>query len=366
MPDLKNVLVTGGAGFIGANFVRALLSRRPGAKIIVLDLFTYAGHRESLEELERAIGDGTVTIVQGDICDKDAALKIMIERAIDTVVHFAAESHVDRSIHGPEAFIRTNVLGTFELLEAARTAWTGVDPARIRFHHVSTDEVYGSLGPGDPPFSETTPYDPSSPYSASKASSDHLVRAYQRTYRLPATISNCSNNYGPFQHPEKLIPLMILNAVRGRDLPVYGDGKQRRDWLYVEDHCRAILDILERGGAGETYNIGGASEQENIEIVGAVVREIDRRLPPLPGRISRAELVKHVADRPGHDRRYAMDFSKISRTLGWKPQHTFEEGLAKTIDWYLTCPRWLSAVMNKGRDFEEWQKKNYESREAKA
>lgn len=359
---MKNVLVTGGAGFIGSNFIHCLLQKNRALRVVVLDSFTYAGHRESLEGLERPLADGSLEIVAQDICTKGAALKILIERGIDTVVHFAAETHVDRSIHGPEAFLRTNVMGTFELLEAARTAWAGVDPARVRFHHVSTDEVYGSLGPGDPAFKETTPYDPSSPYSASKAGADHLVRAYHRTYKLPITISNCSNNYGPFQHPEKLIPLMILNALMGKALPVYGDGKQRRDWLYVSDHCEAILRILEAGTVGETYNIGSGSDVENLKIVETICDELDIRMPMGTGRIPRREvLIEHVQDRPGHDRRYAVDCSKISRELGWTAAHAFTDGLKKTVDWYLSSAAWVKAVMHNG-DYETWMSKNYAQR----
>jgi len=366
---MKNVLVTGGAGFIGSNFVHTLFQaagpghRNRALRVFILDSFTYAGHRESLEGLERPLADGSLEIVPRDICEKGAALKIMIERGIDTVVHFAAETHVDRSIHGPEAFLKTNVMGTFELLEAARTAWAGVDPERVRFHHVSTDEVYGSLGPGDPAFKETTPYDPSSPYSASKAGADHLVRAYHRTYKLPITISNCSNNYGPFQHPEKLIPLMILNALMGKTLPVYGDGRQRRDWIYVSDHCEAILRILEDGKSGETYNIGSGSDVENLKIVETICDELDIRMP-LPQGVPRREiLIKHVQDRPGHDRRYAVDCSKISRELGWTAAHAFTDGLKKTVDWYLSSAAWVKAVMHNG-DYETWMAKNYEARKA--
>jgi dTDP-glucose 4,6-dehydratase len=359
---VKNVLVTGGAGFIGSNFVHHLFQKVPGVRVFVIDIFTYAGHGESLSDLERQSAEASLNVAQLDICDQEIMLKYMIQRGIDTVVHFAAESHVDRSIHGPEAFVRTNVLGTCALLEAARHAWAGVDPERVRFHHISTDEVYGSLAwVDDPPFTEKTPYDPSSPYSATKAAADHLVRAYHRTYKLPVTISNSSNNYGPFQHPEKLVPLMILNSLLGRELPVYGDGLQRRDWLYVGDHCDAILAILERGRVGETYNVGGGAEISNRHMVEMIADVVDEKRPD-PELAPRRGLIRNVADRPGHDRRYAIDHSKITKELGWTPKHSLQDGIRSTVDWYLSNAPWLKAVLEKDGDFAKWTQKNYRER----
>jgi dTDP-glucose 4,6-dehydratase len=350
---MKNVLVTGGAGFIGSNFVRTLSAKEPDARIVVLDALTYAGRRENLNET-------FLTFVPGDIRDT-ALVTDLLGTGIDTVVHFAAETHVDRSILGPAAFIETNVKGTFTMLEACRKVWEAVPANGIarRFHHVSTDEVYGSLGPEDPPFSETTAYDPSSPYSASKAGADHLVRAYSRTFGLPITISNCSNNYGPFQYPEKLIPLVILNALEGKPLPVYGDGKQRRDWLYVEDHCEAIYEILRNGSVGETYNIGGGVERENIDIIRLICQYLDL-LAPRPGGQLYETLITFVVDRAGHDRRYAISSKKIVAALGWTPSHSLAHGIEKTVQWYLSNRAWLEAV--KARGLEEWIRANYESR----
>jgi dTDP-glucose 4,6-dehydratase len=342
---MQNVLVTGGAGFIGANFVRWLLRERPAVKIVTLDALTYAGRRESAPEDRRNV------FVHGDIRDRALVEKLLREHAVETLVHFAAESHVDRSILGPEAFVQTNVVGTFQLLEAARAA--GVK----RFHHVSTDEVFGSLGPDDPAFTETTPYDPRSPYSASKAASDHLVRAYVHTFGLPATISNCTNNYGPFQFPEKLIPLMISNARAGKPLPVYGDGKQVRDWLYVEDHCEALVAVIERGRVGETYNIGGGVQPTNLEVVERLCAILDELEP---GR-RHADLIKFVTDRPGHDRRYAMNIEKIGRELGWRPRFGLEEGLRLTVRWYLENAGWVKSIQETG-DFQKWMNRNYEQR----
>jgi len=325
--------------------VRWLLRERPSVKIVTLDALTYAGRRENVPE------DSRTVFVHGDIRDRVLVEKLLREHAIDTLVHFAAESHVDRSILGPEAFVQTNIVGTFQLLEAARTV--GVK----RFHHVSTDEVFGSLGPNDPAFTETTPYDPRSPYSASKAASDHLVRAYVHTFQLPATISNCTNNYGPFQFPEKLIPLTISNARSGKPLPVYGDGKQVRDWLYVEDHCEALVAVIERGRVGETYNIGGGVQPTNLEVVQRLCAILDELEP---GR-RHAELIKFVTDRPGHDRRYAMSIEKIERELGWRPKFSLEKGLRLTVRWYLENESWVKRIQESG-DFQTWMNRNYEQR----
>lgn len=354
---MKNILVTGGAGFIGSNFVRLLIQKDPEARVAVYDSLTYAGNLDNLAGIPR----DRWTFVEGDVADPKHVGFVFDELGIDTVVHFAAESHVDRSIHDPWSFIGTNIMGTFVLLEAAKKAWAG--KLGNRFHHVSTDEVYGSLGPKDKPFTETTAYDPSSPYSASKAAADHLVRAYFRTYGLPITISNCSNNYGPYQYPEKLIPVIILNANEGKELSVYGDGRQIRDWLYVEDHCEAILQILERGKLGETYNIGGDCEKENIWIVKQICGILDCH-HPLVGSFGikpREELIKHVADRPGHDRRYAIDFDKLYKETGWQPAHSMSQGLKKTIDWYLANGKWVEDVKARG-GHAEWLKTNYEMR----
>jgi dTDP-glucose 4,6-dehydratase len=356
---MLNVLVTGGAGFIGSNFVRHLLRAEPRTTIVDLDALTYAGSPENLKELP----DQTRHIlVEGNICDRALVDDLLRRHRIDTIVHFAAESHVDRSILGPEPFIQTNVVGTFTLLEAARQYWLAekiTASERHRFHHVSTDEVYGSLGPNAAPFSETTPYAPNSPYAASKAASDHLVRAYGHTYGLPITISNCSNNYGPFQFPEKLIPLMILNALAGRPLPVYGDGRQIRDWLYVEDHCEAIHLILTRGQPGETYNIGGGNQPANLTIV----RTICDMLHELrPAAASYHRLIEFVTDRPGHDRRYAMDITRIRRDLGWEPRHSLTEGLRLTAEWFLSHSDWTAAI-EKQQSYQHWMDTNYEQRE---
>jgi dTDP-glucose 4,6-dehydratase len=318
------ILVTGGAGFIGSNFVLSTLKERD-EPIVNLDKLTYAGSRRNLERL----GDDPRHIfVQGDICDRELVRGLLKKYSPRAIVHFAAETHVDRSISGPAQFIQTNVAGTFSLLEEAR-AFAG----DIRFLHVSTDEVYGSLAPDKPAFAETTPYAPNSPYAASKAASDHLVRAYHHTYGLPTVATNCSNNYGPRQFPEKLIPLTIANALSGKPLPVYGDGRNVRDWLYVEDHCEAVRLVLERGRVGETYNIGGGCEKENIDVVKTICNLLDELRPRKGGR--HAELITFVKDRPGHDRRYAMDASKIARELGWRPRESFESGLAKTVRWYM-------------------------------
>jgi dTDP-glucose 4,6-dehydratase len=359
---MQRVLVTGGAGFIGSNFVRYLLQAEPDVSILNLDALTYAGSRENLKDIP---DPARHTFVEGNVCDRVLVDDLLRRHHIDTIVHFAAETHVDRSIHGPEPFVRTNVMGTFTLLEAAREYWLAEASSRLgsrRFHHVSTDEVYGSLGPGDPPFSETTPYAPNSPYAASKAASDHFVRAYGHTYGLPVTISNCSNNYGPFQFPEKLIPLMILNAMAGKPLPVYGDGQQIRDWLYVEDHCQAIHSILARGRAGETYNIGGGNQPANLTIVQTICDMLDEFRP---SSTSHSTLIQFVADRPGHDRRYAMDIGKVRRELGWAPRHSLTDGLRDTVEWFLSHPDWTAAI-EKQLAFQDWMGRNYEKREKPA
>ena len=334
---MKRLLVTGGAGFIGANFIRHWRRRHPADRVVNLDALTYAGNLENLAEVERHAG---YRFVHGDIGDTALVARLLREEAIDALVHFAAESHVDRSILGPGAFVSTNVQGSFSLLEAAREVW-GRGERGERFVHVSTDEVYGSLEADEPAFTETTPYRPNSPYSASKAASDHLVRAYFHTYGLPVLTTNCSNNYGPYQFPEKLIPLTILNALRGDPLPLYGDGMNIRDWLYVEDHCAAIETVLLGGRLGETYNIGGGNQWPNLHIVQRICERLDARAP---GARPRRELIRFVTDRPGHDRRYAMDGSKLARELGWSPSHDFETGLDATIDWYLEHRDWCERV----------------------
>lgn len=343
---MKKVLVTGGAGFIGSNFVRYLLDAEPQVQIVNLDALTYAGSLENLKDLPAdAEHTGRYVFVQGDICNRDLVRSLLNQYQVDTIVHFAAESHVDRSILNPEPFIQTNVIGTFVLLEAARQYWLvekSLSMEQVRFHHVSTDEVYGTLKPDDPAFSETTPY------AASKTSSDHLVRSYNHTYQLPATISNCSNNYGPRQFPEKLIPLIILNALSGKTLPVYGDGQQIRDWLFVTDHCEAIHKILAQGVSGETYNIGGNNQSANLIIVEMICDLLDK-LQPLaePHR----NLIKFVTDRPGHDRRYAMNISKIEYELGWHPRYNLSDGLFATVQWILANPNWVVAIQ-KQREYQ--------------
>ncbi|GAB6195212.1 dTDP-glucose 4,6-dehydratase [Lysobacter xanthus] len=335
-------LVTGGAGFIGGNFV--LDAVRRGVRVVNLDALTYAGNRDTLASLD---ADPNHVFVQGDIGDAALVARLLAEHRPDAVVNFAAESHVDRSIDGPAAFVHTNVVGTLALLEAARDYWRSLEGAAgdaFRFLHVSTDEVYGSLGDTGK-FAETTPYAPNSPYSASKAASDHLVRAFHHTYGLPVLTTNCSNNYGPYQFPEKLIPLIIARALKGEPLPVYGDGRNVRDWLFVGDHCTAIARVLEAGRVGETYNVGGNAERENIEVVRAICRLLDARRPLADGR-ARESLITFVADRPGHDRRYAIDASKIERELGWSPTLTFEEGIERTVDWYLQHQPWVDRVLD--------------------
>jgi dTDP-glucose 4,6-dehydratase len=356
------ILVTGGAGFIGANFVLDWLAQSDEA-IINLDKLTYAGNLENLVSLQ---GDTRHTFIRGDIGDANLVASLLNEHKPRAIINFAAESHVDRSIHGPEDFIQTNMVGTFHLLEAVRAYWSGLNnetKQSFRFLHVSTDEVYGSLAKGEPAFSETRRYEPNSPYSASKAASDHLVRAYHHTYGLPVLTTNCSNNYGPYHFPEKLIPLMIVNALAGKPLPVYGDGQQIRDWLYVKDHCSAIRRVLEAGRVGEVYNIGGCNEKPNIEIVHTVCALLDELRPlstahsPLP---SYRSLITYVADRPGHDRRYAIDAGKIEHELGWKPAETFETGIRKTVQWYLDNQSWVSNVQSGA--YRTWVEKNYQGR----
>jgi dTDP-glucose 4,6-dehydratase len=348
------ILVTGGAGFIGSNFVLDWLacSDEP---VLNLDALTYAGNKENLAPLQ---GDSRHVFVQGDICERTLIDRLLAEYRPRAIVHFAAESHVDRSIHGPAAFMRTNVEGTFTLLEAARGYWSllaGEQRTAFRFHHVSTDEVYGSLTPDAPPFSETHLYQPNSPYSASKAASDHLVRAWFHTYGLPVLTSNCSNNYGPLHFPEKLIPLMIVNALAGKPLPVYGDGQQVRDWLYVADHCHAIRTVLAKGRPGETYNVGGGNERTNLQIVRAVCALLDELRPDPSGPYSR--LISHVTDRPGHDRRYAIDARKIQDELGWRAAETFESGIRKTVQWYLKNESWVARVQSGA--YREWVDRQY-------
>jgi dTDP-glucose 4,6-dehydratase len=349
------IFVTGGAGFIGSNFILQQLGTDAATSLVNLDKLTYAGNLRNLE----AIGtDRRYEFVHGDIGDRSVVRRLLEQHQPSAIVHFAAESHVDRSIRGPDDFIRTNVDGTFSLLEEVRAYWTGLsgdEARRFRFLHVSTDEVYGSLGPHDAPFSETTAYAPNSPYSASKAASDHLVRAYHHTYGLPTLTTNCSNNYGRFQFPEKLIPLMILNARDGKLLPVYGDGQNVRDWIYVADHCEAVALVLARGTPGETYNIGGWNEKPNLEIVHAVCDIVDEMAPRAAG--SRRELITFVKDRPGHDRRYAMDARKIERELGWRPKETFETGIRKTIRWYLENEEWVKDVTS--GSYRQWIATHY-------
>lgn len=353
---LTNILVTGGAGFIGSNFIRYLFSRKDFfGSIINLDSITYAGNLDSLKDVEASYGGSRYSFIHGDICDRTLVDELFGNFNIDTVVHFAAESHVDRSILGPEMFIKTNVMGTFTLLNAAHLAWENRDD--VLFHHISTDEVYGSLGELGY-FNEKTPYDPRSPYSASKASSDHLVRAYNHTYGLPITLSNCSNNYGPYQFPEKLIPLMIMNMVEGKALPVYGDGKNIRDWIYVEDHNNAVWLIMQKGKPGESYNIGGENEWTNINLLKKLMDIVGTRIGKNQDELE--SLIIYVKDRPGHDRRYAIDCSKIKRELGWKQNFEFEAGLEQTVDWYLASRDWISRVQS--GEYRNWIEQNYSIR----
>ena len=346
MPASKTFLVTGGAGFIGSAVVRELIDNSPH-RVVNLDKLTYAGNLESLASVAE---NKRYHFIQADICDGEHMRQVFTEHQPAIVMHLAAESHVDRSIDGPDDFMRTNIMGTYALLEAARSYWTQLKSSTpeqadaFRFHHISTDEVYGDLHGTDDLFTEQTPYAPSSPYSASKASSDHLVRAWGRTFGLPVVLTNCSNNYGPYHFPEKLIPLMILNALEGKPLPVYGDGQQIRDWLYVEDHARALILVAQQGVLGQTYNIGGHNEKTNLEVVHRICDLLDERVAPLPDGKSRRELITFVQDRPGHDVRYAIDAGKIQRELGWTPAETFETGLARTVDWYLNNRTWWQRV----------------------
>ena len=365
---MRRLLVTGGAGFIGSNFVHHWLAAHPADRVVVLDALTYAGNHSNLASAE---GRSTLRFVRGDICDRALVEQLLREESIDTLVHFAAESHVDRSIHGPDAFVRTNVLGTHVLLEAARAVWLGERRSALhRFHHVSTDEVYGSLGPADPAFTETTPYAPNSPYAASKAGSDHLVRSYHHTYGLATTISNCSNNYGPYHFPEKLIPLTIVNILLGRELPIYGDGRNVRDWIHVRDHCRGIELILQQAAAGSVYNIGARCESENIELVRtlcALADEAFREDPQLAQRFpespaargsTSASLIRFVRDRPGHDRRYAIDCTRIERELGFRALIQPPAGLRDTLHWYLQHEPWWRAVMD--GSYQQWLDRQYQ------
>jgi dTDP-glucose 4,6-dehydratase len=362
MRKLKNVLVTGGAGFIGCNFIRILLQKTPSwnGKIINLDDLTYAGNLSSLECVHDKFFGKRYFFEKGNICDLNFAKSIFEKYEIDTVVHFAAESHVDRSILNPDSFIKTNIFGTFNLLEIARNFWKSADGSfseKFLFHHISTDEVYGSLG-GSDYFKETTPYSPRSPYSASKASSDHLAMAYHHTYGLPVTISNCSNNYGPYQFPEKLIPLMLLNMINEKNLPIYGDGKNVRDWLFVEDHADAIWSVLNNGKTGEKYNIGGENELDNLTLLHSLMEIVSQKIGIDKNKI--AQKIIFVKDRPGHDRRYAIDCFKIKKELNWKQNTNFKEGLLKTVDWYLENKKWIASILS--GEYKNWLQKNYKNR----
>jgi dTDP-glucose 4,6-dehydratase len=350
------ILVTGGAGFIGGNFVLEWLSVPSNEGVVNLDKLTYAGNLATLESLK---DDPRHIFVHGDIGDKELVAKLLKEHQPRAVINFAAESHVDRSIHGPAEFVTTNIVGTFNLLECAREYWNGMDLSAkktFRFHHVSTDEVYGSLSATDPAFTETNTYEPNSPYSASKAASDHLVRAWFHTYDFPVVTTNCSNNYGPYHFPEKLIPLVILNALNSKPLPIYGDGQQIRDWLYVGDHCSAIREVLANGKLGETYNIGGWNEKANIDVVKTICAILDELKPRSDGK-SYVEQITYVKDRPGHDRRYAIDASKLERELGWRPAETFDTGIRKTVQWYLDNPIWIEGVVS--GSYRDWLSKQY-------
>jgi len=363
MEPRRTLLVTGGAGFIGTNFVRRVLEKRMVQRVINLDRLTYAGHAANFDDLDPALSDRHL-LVHGDIRDAGLLARLFQEHRPGAVVHFAAESHVDRSIQGPEAFVETNVVGTFRLLQAALDHWNEQGrPNGFRFLHVSTDEVYGSLEPDAPPFTEEHPYDPSSPYSASKAASDHFVRAYGRTYGMPVLVTNCSNNYGPFQFPEKLIPLALLEILSGRPVPVYGDGSNIRDWLFVTDHCDALFRVLEDGVAGETYHIGGNAERTNLEVIRLLMDLVDRRLGR-PSDVPLQDRIRFVADRPGHDRRYAMGCTKIDQALGWRPAHTFEQGMERTVAWYLDHPGWVKGIQTGA--YREWIRQNYDQRESSA
>jgi dTDP-glucose 4,6-dehydratase len=349
-------MVTGGAGFIGSNLIHYLFEKSGfTGRIVNVDALTYAGNLESLAGVEKQYGGSRYFFVKADICDRAAMEKVFADYHVDAVAHLAAESHVDRSIHGPEAFIKTNVMGTFTLLDVARNAWKGRDD--VLFHHVSTDEVFGSLGDTGY-FTESTPYDPRSPYSASKASSDHLVQAYHHTYGLPVTLTNCSNNYGPYQFPEKLIPVMMLNMLEGKPLPVYGDGRNIRDWLYVEDHNAAVWTVMTRGRSGQTYNIGGENEWENIKLLDRLIELVAKEKGVEPE--TYRTLISYIKDRPGHDRRYAIDCSKLKTELGWKQEHSFEDGLLATVKWYLGNPAWIEGV--RSGEYRNWMERNYGTR----
>ena len=360
--EIENcILVTGGAGFIGSNFIQSSMAsgHRPATPIVNVDLLTYAGNPANLAHLP---GSAPYTLIHGDICDRALIERTLAKYKPRAIVHFAAESHVDRSITGPETFLRTNIEGTFNLLRTARSFYEGLNPesrAAFRFLHVSTDEVYGTLSPSDPAFHENTPYAPNSPYAASKASSDHLVRAWVHTYGFPAIITNCSNNYGPYQFPEKLIPLMITHALTGKPLPVYGDGQQVRDWLYVGDHCSALRTVLEHGLVGETYNIGGGNQQSNLAVVETLCALLDELRPNSPF-APHGQLIRFVQDRPGHDRRYAIDARKIESELGWRAAESFETGLRKTVQWYLNNPDWITSVTSGA--YQQWITTNYSTR----
>lgn len=350
------ILVTGGAGFIGGNFVLDWLADPNAEEIVNLDKLTYAGNLTTLNSLEK---DSRHVFVHGDIGDKELVTKLLQQYQPRAIVNFAAESHVDRSIHGPAVFVQTNIVGTFNLLECAREYWNKLDgdiKSRFRFHHVSTDEVYGSLSSTDPAFAETNSYEPNSPYSASKAASDHFVRAWFHTYGFPVVTTNCSNNYGPYHFPEKLIPLVILNALNAKPLPIYGDGQQVRDWLYVGDHCSAIREVLARGQLGETYNIGGWNEKANIDVVKTICTILDDLKPRIDDK-SYADQITFVKDRPGHDRRYAIDASKVERELGWRPAETFDTGIRKTVQWYLNNPEWIEGLVS--GSYRDWVQKQY-------
>lgn len=350
----RRIIITGGAGFIGSNFVHHWSKNYPEDRIIVLDSLTYAGNRATLKDLENL---ENFRFVHGDICDRPLVDELLKQENIDTIAHFAAESHVDRSILGPGAFVQTNVVGTFTLLESFRQYWLeSAKPEHYRFLHVSTDEVYGSLEPNDPPFSETTPYSPNSPYSASKAGSDHLARAYYHTYGMPTIITNCSNNYGPFHFPEKLIPLMIINILLSKPLPVYGDGQNVRDWLYVRDHCQALDLVVHKGTPGQTYNVGGNNEVKNIDLVHLLCKLMDELAGDLPVKPAES-LITFVKDRPGHDRRYAIDASKIRHELGWVPQKTVEQGIRETILWYLENQQWWRPLLS--ADYQAYYEASY-------
>jgi dTDP-glucose 4,6-dehydratase len=357
---MPNILVTGGAGFIGSNFVHYVLREAPDVFVVNLDALTYAANPDNLKGLS---DPDRYLFIEGDIRDRERVERVLADHQISTIVHFAAESHVDRSVSGPEIFVQTNIVGTFCLLEAARRIWLGqkiVPISQVRFHHVSTDEVYGSLSPGDPAFTEASPYAPNSPYAASKASSDHLVRSYFHTYGLPISITNCSNNYGLFQFPEKLIPLTILHALSGQPLPIYGDGRQVRDWLYVGDHCEALWQVITRGRPGMTYLIGGQNQPTNIQVVEEICALLDELAPDSPY-VPHSRLIQFVPDRPGHDRRYQINIEKIKRELGWRPKYELHEGLRMTVKWYLGNPEWISAIGHRS-DYRAWLWENYHKR----